>query len=29
VEVHVALDPQDAKRVSQLTGLKLIGRFRS
>jgi len=29
VEVHVALEPQDAKRVSQLTGLKLIGRFRS
>ena len=28
VEVRVALEPQDAARVSQLTGLKLIGRFR-
>lgn len=27
VEVRVALEPQDAARVSQLTGLKLIGRF--
>ena len=27
VEVHVALDPDDARRVRQLTGLKLIGRL--
>lgn len=27
VEVHVSLDPQDAQRVSQLTGLRLIGRM--
>ena len=27
VEVHVSLDPADARRVRQLTGLKLIGRL--
>ena len=27
VEVHVTLDPADARRVRQLTGLKLIGRL--
>ena len=27
VEVHVVLDPADARRVRQLTGLKLIGRL--
>jgi len=27
VEVYVSLDPQDARRVSQLTGLRLIGRM--
>ena len=27
VEVYVALDPADARRVRQLTGLKLIGRL--
>ena len=27
VEVHVSLDPSDARRVRQLTGLKLIGRL--
>ena len=27
VEVNVALDPQDAARVSRLSGLKVIARF--